>query len=103
MAEQGCTGFVEDAGAYRAVDPEGVYTRLLSPFGPMMGTSEVAAFLGVSRQRVGEMCRTGEIPDVPRAGSGRRHVWIVPKLCLIKYLVCAQGGRAEEEKGRDDG
>lgn len=86
MVDRG--GFTEDQEAYRMVDPEGAYTRLLVPYGPMMSSTEVAEFLGVSRQRAGEMCRTGEIPEVPRPRGERARAWLIPKLCLLKYLTC---------------
>lgn len=84
MARESECRFVEDPNAYRSVDPEGAYTMLLAPYGPMMSTAEVAEFLGVTRQCVTKMLRTGQIPDVPHGCDNQP--WRVPKLCLLRYL-----------------
>ncbi len=98
MAKKRIPAYRENPEVYRACDPQGVYTQILSGYGPIMSTKEVAEFLSCTRQRVSEMCRLGQIPDVPGTGTGKRRVWLIPKLSLIRYLNCDNVGGAGKDE-----
>lgn len=85
----------EDPEIYKTVDRDGVYTALLSGLPPMLTREEAATFLRRDPKAISEMCRSGMIPGVPLPPEGTRMKLVIPKLCLIKYLV---GGKIDESR-----
>lgn len=77
----------EDPEIYRSVDPEGIFSAMLSSHPAMLTREEVAAILRRDPKTVSEMCRSGLIPDAPLPPDGSRMKLIIPKLSLIKLLV----------------
>lgn len=80
---------VEDPQLYASVDPEGIYTSLLSGMPPIMTREEVAVVLRLDPKTVTEYCYDRTIPGVPLPPKGSRRRLIIPKLSVIKYLTCA--------------
>lgn len=87
---------VEDPQLYANVDPDGIYTAMLSGMPPMMTRNEVAAVLRRDPKTVSEMARSGLIPGVPLPPEGSRMKIVIPKLSVIKYLVGANDVNGEE-------
>lgn len=77
-----------DGEALRGADPGGLFLPALEPYPYMMTPGQIAEFTGLTSQGVRKLLASGEMRGV-KFGSK----WLVPKLCLLRYLTrCEDGG-----------
>lgn len=62
-------------------DPEGIYVEALSGFPYLMTPAQVASFTQTTPAGVRRLLASGEL-----RGSRMGTRWVIPKLCLLRYL-----------------
>lgn len=81
-----------DDEALRGADPRGLFLPALQPYPYMMTPGQIAEFTGLTSQGVRKLLVTGEMQGV-KFGSK----WLVPKLCLLRYLNRREYGGEDGE------
>lgn len=77
-------GGLRSASQYLGEDESGRRGKSSTPERSYYSTSEMAAAMGVSRQRVNELCRNGQIKGAKRSWPGGP--WLIPKNPVVVRL-----------------
>ena len=81
-----------DDEALCGADPGGLFLPALEPYPYMMTPCQIAEFTGLTSQGVRKLLAAGEMRGV-KFGSK----WLVPKLCLLRYLNRREDGGENDE------
>ena len=81
-----------DEARLKAADPDGLYLFMLEQYPYMMTPCQIAEFTGLTSQGVRKLLAAGEMRGV-KFGSK----WLVPKLCLLRYLNRREDGGENDE------